>query len=82
MITKLFDSTAPKKSANLSINSDLLQQAKEHHINMSQALEKRLAELVQEKKQQQWLQENRKAMEDYNRRIASRGVFSDGLRSF
>lgn len=79
---ELFDSTAPKKSANLSINSDLLQQAKEHHINMSQALEKRLAELVQEKKQQQWLQENRKAMEDYNRRIASRGVFSDGLRSF
>jgi antitoxin CcdA len=82
MTTKLFDSTAPKKSANLSINSDLLQQAKEHHINLSQALEKRLAELLRGKKQQQWLQENRKALEHYNRRIATRGVFSDGLRSF
>jgi antitoxin CcdA len=82
VMPKLFDGTAPKKSANLSINSDLLQQAKEHHINMSQALEKSLAELLREKKQQQWLLDNRKAVENYNRRIATRGVFSDGLRSF
>jgi antitoxin CcdA len=82
MPPKLFNSTAPKKSANLSINSELLQQAKDHHINLSQALEKQLVELLREKKQLQWLQENRKAIEHYNRRIAAQGVFSDGLRSF
>ena len=39
-----FDQMAPKKSANLSINADLLQQAKQLNINLSQTLEQRLAD--------------------------------------
>ncbi|HXE98040.1 MAG TPA: type II toxin-antitoxin system CcdA family antitoxin [Dongiaceae bacterium] len=78
----LYDASAPKKPANLSINSDLLQQAKERHINLSQALELRLAEILREEKRLNWLEENREAMEDYNRRIETHGVFSDGLRQF
>ncbi|MBK8186623.1 MAG: type II toxin-antitoxin system CcdA family antitoxin [Cellvibrio sp.] len=31
---------------------------------------------------QDWLAENRKAIEDYNRSVKLDGVFSDGLRSF
>lgn len=77
-----FDTHAPKKPANVSINSDLLQQAKEHHINLSQALELRLAELLREEKRRQWQEENRDAVEEYNRRIEAHGVFSDGLRQF
>ncbi|MHB8767033.1 MAG: type II toxin-antitoxin system CcdA family antitoxin, partial [Deferrisomatales bacterium] len=34
-----FDRTAPKKAANLTVNRDLLRQAKELGINLSQALE-------------------------------------------
>ncbi len=75
-------SSATKQSANLSVNSELLRQAKELNINLSQALEQRLAELVRQKRAQRWLQENRKALEDYNRLIDRRGVFSDGLRRF
>jgi antitoxin CcdA len=82
MQTTFFDSTAPKKSTNLSINSDLLRQAKERHINLSQALESHLAELLREEKRQMWQKENREAIEDYNRRIETVGVFSDGLRHF
>lgn len=78
----VFDSSAPKKPTNLSINSDLLRQAKEHHINLSQALELRLAEILRDEKQRAWLEENREAMEEYNQRIETRGVFSDGLRQF
>ncbi len=48
MRVNIFDPSAPKKSTNLSINSDLLRQAKERHINLSQALELRLAELLRE----------------------------------
>lgn len=77
-----FDSSAPKKPANLSINSDLLRQAKEHHINLSQALELRLVEILREEMRQSWQKENREAIEEYNRRIEARGVFSDGLRQF
>ncbi len=77
-----FDASAPKKPTNLSINSDLLQQAKEHHINLSQALELRLAEILRDEKRRSWKEENREAVEEYNRRIEARGVFSDGLRQF
>jgi antitoxin CcdA len=77
-----FDASAPKKPANLSINSDLLQQAKEHHINLSQALELRLTEILRDEKRRNWMEENREAMEEYNRRIETHGVFSDGLRQF
>lgn len=82
MRTNYFDPTAPKKSTNLSINSDLLRQAKERHINLSQALELRLAELLREEKRRMWQEENREAIEHYNRRIGAVGVFSDGLRHF
>lgn len=82
MQTRLFDPNAPKKSTNLSINSDLLRQAKERRINISQALELRLAELLREEQSRRWKEENREAIEDYNRRIEAQGTFSDGLRRF
>ena len=44
----LFNQAAPKKSANLSINADLLQQAKKLNINLSQTLEQHLAEIVRQ----------------------------------
>jgi antitoxin CcdA len=77
-----FDQTAPKKSANLSINADLLQQAKQFNINLSQTLEQRLAEIVRQAQSEQWLAENKSALEEYNRRIETRGTFSNGLRRF
>lgn len=82
MLHNVFDASAPKKSTNLSINSDLLQQAKEHHINLSQALELRLAEILRDEKRRNWQEENREAIEEYNHRIEARGVFSDGMRQF
>lgn len=82
MQTGFFDQRAPKKSANLSINSDLLRQAKERHINLSQALELRLAELLREDNCRKWQEENKEAIEEYNRRIEACGTFSDGLRRF
>lgn len=78
----IFDQSAPKKSANLSINADLLQQAKQLNINLSQTLEQHLAEIVRQAQRSQWLAENKNALDEYNRRIESRGTFSDGLRRF
>lgn len=82
MQINFFDPNAPKKSTNLSINSDLLRQAKERRINISQALELRLAELLREEKSRSWKAENQEAIEDYNRRIGAHGIFGDGLRRF
>jgi antitoxin CcdA len=82
MQESLYNIHAPKKSTNLSINSDLLRKAKDHHINLSKALEQRLVELLLEEKRREWREENRDAIEAYNRRIETGGVFSDGLRRF
>ena len=82
METTLYDPHAPKKATNLSINSDLLRQAKERRINLSQVLEQHLADLLREEKRRLWQEENREAVEQYNERIAADGAFSDGLRQF
>jgi antitoxin CcdA len=78
----IINPAAPKKSANLSINADLLRQAKQLNINLSQALEQRLAEIIRQAQRNQWLMENKSALDEYNRRIEKHGTFSDGLRRF
>ncbi|OAI13527.1 acetoacetyl-CoA synthase [Methylomonas koyamae] len=74
--------TAAKKAANLSINSELLNQAKALHINLSATLERALTEAIRDKQRQQWLQENGQSIADYNQRIEAEGCFSDSLRNF
>jgi antitoxin CcdA len=78
----LFDSNAPKKPTNLSINSDLLSQAKNLHINISAVLEGALAERVRQENRRVWLAENRDAIDHYNKTIVEEGAFSDSLRAF
>jgi antitoxin CcdA len=41
-----------------------------------------LVELLREKERENWLQENRAAIETHNRRIEQEGAFSEGLRTF
>jgi antitoxin CcdA len=77
-----FDPTARKKPTNLSVNSDLLRQAKELGINMSQVFEERLAEVIREKKRLKWLEENRVGLEAYGRFLEENGLFSDSTRRF
>jgi antitoxin CcdA len=78
----LYDRSASKKGTNLTINRDLLRQARELKINLSRTLEERLAEIIAQRRREEWLIENQPALEDYNRRIEKQGVFSDGIRRF
>lgn len=82
MQTEIFDTKAPKKAANLSINADLLRQAKERRINLSKVLELRLAELLREEKCRRWEEENGDAISDYNQRVDAQGSFGDHVRRF
>lgn len=81
-VVNFYNTNAPKKATNLSINSDLLMKAKEHNINLSNVLENHLIEMLAEAKRHQWEKENRDAIEAYNNRIQTKGVFSEGLRKF
>lgn len=68
----------PKKAVNLSVDADLLAHAKELDINLSALFE----EALREQARKRWLEENREAIEAFNRRIERDGVWSDGLRRF
>lgn len=81
-MTAYYNPNAPKKSANLSINSDLIQQAKALKINLSKLLEEKLIQTIASQKESLWLQENKEAIEEYNERISKKGTFSDRLRRF
>ncbi len=81
-MSAIYDETAMKKATNVTINSDLLQKAKSYKINISQTFEKHLTQVVKKKKEQEWLEENREAIEAYNTRVESDGLFSDGFRRF
>lgn len=78
----IYDLAAPKRAANLSVNTDLLRKARALGINLSQVLEESLAERVRAGERERWLESNREALAAYNRRIERAGAFSDGLRSF
>ena len=52
------------------------------NINLSATLEQALGEALRQRQREQWLAENREAMEAYNAHVEKHGVFSDGLRSF
>ena len=82
MKSMVYNPKARKKPTNVSINSDLLRQAKALKINLSQTLEEQLFQLVLEQKAKAWKKKNREAIDAYNCRIEKHGVFSDGLRRF
>jgi antitoxin CcdA len=71
------DPKAPKKAVNLSINSDLLRQARELGVNLSRTLEGQLEQLVRAERARRWQEDNREAIEAYNRFIEEHGIFND-----
>lgn len=79
---QIYDTSAPKKATNLSINSDLLAKARSLNINLSATFEQVLTDLVRQQQRELWLTENREAIDAYNRQVEEQGVFSEDLRSF
>ncbi len=75
-------SSPARRAANVSVPVELLREAKALGINLSRVLEKGLEEQVRAARRQRWLEENREAIEEYNRHVARHGVWSDGLRRF
>jgi len=75
-----YESTAAKKPVNLSVNSDLLRQAKELKVNVSQVLEMALANQVKNLREAQWLADNQEAIDGYNRHVEENGLWNEAWR--
>ena len=70
------------KATNLTVNSDLLNQAKSLKINLSATLEQALIVQVKNAQREQWLKENKDAIDELNKLSDENGLFSDSFRSF
>jgi antitoxin CcdA len=82
LMAELYNSAAPKKAANLSINSDLLRKTRELNINLSATLERALKEELAKREATQWVEENRAAIKSYNDFVEQHGCFGDEFREF
>ena len=73
---------APKKATNLSLNSKVLEMARELGMNVSQTVDDLLAAEVRRRYWERWNEENREAIAEYNARIASEGLPLAKYRTF
>ena len=76
-----YDPSAPKKATNLSINSDLLEQARKLKLNLSATLETALADEVRKAERAQWLERNQQAIDASNKLAEGKGLFVDSYRT-
>jgi antitoxin CcdA len=74
--------TATRRSTSLTLDRQLLDEARELGVNVSRAAENGLAAAVRAARAQRWQEENRAAIEDYNRFIEANGVPLSEFRKF
>ena len=78
----VYNTQAPKKAANLSLNSELLAEAKRLNINLSATMEKALMKEVSQRLRAEWLEKNTEALDACNELTETHGLFSDSYRVF
>lgn len=77
----VFDA-APKRATNLSLNSKVLDAAKELGMNISATVDELLAAEVKRRYWERWNENNKAAIADYNARIERDGTFSQRIQRF
>jgi antitoxin CcdA len=77
-----FDPHAPKKATNLSLNSKVLEMARELGMNVSQTVDGLLAEEVKRRYWEKWNDDNKEGIAAYNARIEREGLPLAKYRSF
>ncbi len=77
---QIYNHNAPKKPTNLTVNSDLLTKARDLKINLSATLETALEKQVRDSARENWLKENKKAIDSLNELAENKGLFSDSYR--
>ncbi len=76
-----FDNAA-KKATNLSLNSKVLEKAREMGMNISQTVDELLAAEVRRRYWENWNADNQEAIAEYNARIAREGLPLAQYRTF
>ncbi|OAN50646.1 post-segregation antitoxin CcdA [Paramagnetospirillum marisnigri] len=69
-----FDPDAPRKAANLTLNSSLLDLARRLKINVSRACELGLEMQIREMRAKQWRHDNADAIASFNEHVERNGL--------
>ncbi len=81
-MSDIYSKNTIKKSSNVRMNLELPQKIKRYKINIFKNFEAYSTEVAIKKKEQQWLKENKEAIDEQNKRIEKHGCFSDAYRRF
>lgn len=77
------DSKTPfRRPTNISLDSGLIEEAKELGINISRACEQGLNEEIRAERNRRWKEENREAIEASNAYVAEHGLPLERFRLF
>lgn len=66
--------SGPRRATNVSLDSELLAEAKALGVNISRACERGLAQEVAAAKEKRWLEENAAALDAANAYVEARGL--------
>jgi len=72
----------PKRATNVTVDAEILAEAKAMKINLSQTLEDELRKRVQDERVRRFQEEHREAFESYNRFIEKNGIWSKKYRKW
>lgn len=72
-------SSPRRRATNLSLDAELVVEARALELNLSRLLEERLREVVQEERARRWLEENRAGLEAF---VEKHGIFNEDDREW
>jgi len=75
-------SPSPKRAANLTLSTEVLDDAKALGINISKACDAHLRELVRKEKEARWKAEHIDFIQAYNQTVAEESLPLDAWRTF
>ncbi len=82
MATKSPAKPPARRPVNVSLRTDLAEQARQLGLNMSQACESGLEAAVKRAREAKWLEENREAIDYWNRYVDEHGLPLARYRQF
>jgi antitoxin CcdA len=71
-----------KRSTNLTLSDNLVEEARALDVNLSQAAEDGITRAVTVARDEQWVRRNREAMASYDAFVAEQGLILEDLRTF
>jgi len=68
--------------ATISLPQSLAERAKQHDVSLSRFVQEKLPDYLKQCEAREWLERNKKGIEEYNEFVRAHGVLTESLRTF